>query len=379
MDNTNINISRSALSGNILNIKSILAANSKFYAVVKSNAYGHGTKQVFDAINEIVDGYAVHSYEEAENLRILGSKKPILIMGYIPLAKIRNAIKNSFHFVIFNRETFLKISELSKSMGIKPLHHLKVETGTGRQGIMESEISSIIDIIKKTDLNPEGIYTHFANIEDTTRHSYAMEQLNKFNDIVNRFSSAGIDIPVKHTACSAAALLFPNSHFDMVRAGISMYGYWPSRETYLSFLQKYPERTNGFLKPALSWYARISQIKDVPKSSYISYGLTFKTTYDSKIAVLPIGYSDGFDRGLSNNAYVIAGGERAPVRGRICMNITMIDITHIPGLKIEDEIMIIGRQNGEEITADDLAGQIDSINYEILSRLNPIIPRYLVD
>jgi alanine racemase len=379
MDNTYINVSRSALFGNISNIKSILAPKSKFFAVVKSNAYGHGMKQVFEAIDDIVDGYAVHSYEEASSLKKYGAVKPILIMGYIPRENLEKTIKNNFHFVIYDREAFSKITELSKSLGIKPLHHLKIETGTGRQGVMENDLNWIIDVIKNTGLYPEGIYTHFANIEDTTRHSYAMHQLEKFNEITNRFVSEGIHIPLKHTACSAAALLFPNSHFDMVRAGISMYGYWPSRETYLSFLQKYPDRTNGFLKPALSWHARISQIKDMPKSSYISYGLTYKTTYDSKIAVLPIGYSDGYDRGLSNNAYVLAAGDRAPIRGRICMNISMIDITHIPGLKTEDDTVIIGRQKDEEITADDIAAQIDSINYEVLSRLSPSIPRYLID
>lgn len=379
MDNSFITISRGALRGNILNIKTLLDPETKYFAVVKSNAYGHGLRQVHDAIYDIVDGYAVHSLEEAQQLKGFGASKPVLIMGYIPLDDIEKAIKNEFHFVVFNPETLVKIAEITKKTGIKSNHHIKVETGTGRQGVLEKDLDVIIKIINQYGLTPEGIYTHFANIEDTTRHSYAMQQLKKFNEIINRFASAGIEIPMKHTACSAAALLFPNSHFNMVRTGISTYGYWPSRETYLSFLQKYPQRLNGFLKPALSWYARISQIKDMPKGSYISYGLTYKTTFDSRIAVVPIGYSDGYDRGFSNNAYVLAGSDRAPVRGRVCMNITMIDVTHIPGIKVEDEIILIGRQNSEEITADDLGAQINTINYEILSRINPFIPRYLVD
>jgi len=379
MDNSFITISRSSLRGNISNIKSLLAVNSKYFAVVKANAYGHGIKQVFEAVEDLVDGFAVHSIDEAELLKILGTVKPVLIMGYIPLENLESAIRNGFHFVIYNHETYTKISEISSNLGIKPLYHIKIETGTGRQGVMEDDIEWYIDSIVQNGKPPAGICTHFANIEDTTRHSYAMYQLQKFNEIVGRFTSSGIEIPMKHTACSAAALLFPDSHFDMVRSGISMYGYWPSKETYLSFLQKYPDRTNGFLKPALSWLTRINQIKHMPKSSSVGYGLSYKTTYDSKIAVLPIGYSDGYDRGLSNNAYMLAGGERAPVRGRICMNISMIEVTHIPGLKIEDEVVIIGRQKEDEITADDLASSINTINYEILSRIGAHIPRYLID
>jgi alanine racemase len=379
MDNSYINISRSSLQGNISNIKSLLAANSKYFAVVKANAYGHGMKPVFEAVVDHVDGFAVHSLEEAVIIKNFGTTKPILIMGYIPLENLESAIKNGFHFVIYNRETYSKITQIASKLGIKPLYHLKMETGTGRQGVMEEDIAWYIDSIQRSGIPPEGICTHFANIEDTTRHSYAMFQLQKFNEIVGHFTSAGIKIPIRHTACSAAALLFPDSHFNMVRSGISMYGYWPSKETYLSFLQKYPDRTNGFLKPALSWLTRINQIKHMPKGSFVGYGLSYKTTYDSKIAVLPIGYSDGYDRGLSNNAYMLAGGERAPVRGRICMNISMIEVTHIPKLKIEDEVVIIGRQNGDEITADDLASSINTINYEVLSRIGEHIPRYLVD
>jgi alanine racemase len=379
MDNTFINISRPAIQGNITNLKSLLAENSKFFAVVKANAYGHGVKQVIEVADDLVEGYAVHSLEEAESVKKTGTVKPILIMGYIPVEDLEKPIRNGFHFVIYNHETFTAICEISSKLGIRPLYHIKVETGTGRQGVMEDDIQWYIDSIKKNGIPPAGMSTHFANIEDTTKHSYAMYQLQKFNEITDRFKAAGINIPMRHTACSAAALLFPNSHFDMVRSGISLYGYWPSKETYLSFLQKYPDRTNGFLKPALSWLTRINQIKHMPKSSFVGYGLSYKTTYDSKIAVLPIGYSDGYDRGFSNNAYMLAGGERAPVRGRICMNISMIEVTHIPNLKIEDEVVIIGRQNGDEITADDLASSINTINYEVLSRIGAHIPRYLVD
>jgi len=380
MDNTYIEISSSKLKNNIHNIKSLLNPETKFFAVVKANAYGHGVKNVHDIVDELVDGYAVHSLEEAKTLSGFGTEKPILIMGYVPLENIEDAIRGGYHFVVYNRETLQKIHEAEKKVKTNALYHLKIETGTGRQGIGKKDLEWFLAKITTDNYPmPTGISTHFANIEDTTRHAYAMQQLSRFNDVVQRFKSAGIDIPIKHTACSAAGLLFPNSHFNMVRVGISLYGFWPSRETYLSFVQRNPERVNGFLKPVMTWKTRINQIKEMPKGSYIGYGLSYRTTYDSKIAILPVGYSDGYDRSFSNNGYVLVKGERAPIRGRICMNIIMVDVTHIPEVSLEDEVILIGEQGNEGITADDLASRIDTINYEIVSRINPMIPRYNTD
>ena len=181
---------------------------------------------------------------------------------------------------------------------------------------------------------------------------------------------------IRHTACSAALILFDKTRFELVRPGIALYGHWPSKETYLSY--RLAGGANDIFQPVLSWKTRITQIKDVPPDSFVGYGCTFRTTARTRLAVLPIGYSDGYDRSLSNLAYVLIRGRRAPVRGRICMNLTMVDITDIPGVRLEDPVTLIGEQKREQIGAEQLASWSGSISYEILARLSSHLPRFVV-
>ncbi len=217
--------------------------------------------------------------------------------------------------------------------------------------------------------------THYANIEDTTDHSYAMSQLNRFNAMVRAFEMEGIVSKEKHTACSAAALLYPQTYFTMVRAGIALYGLWPSKETRVSVANSGKKIT---LHPALSWKTLIAQVKTLPKGASVSYGLTERLTRDSKIAVIPVGYWDGFDRRFASIGHALVRGRRAKVLGRICMNMCVVDVTDIPGIRVEDDVVMIGRQKKETLTAEDLATAIGTINYEIVTRINPLTPRVLV-
>ena len=222
----------------------------------------------------------------------------------------------------------------------------------------------------------EGISSHFANIEDTTDHSYPRLQLENFKRIIQKLEKNQIEIPVKHIACSASTILFPETYFDIVRLGIGMYGLWPSKETYLScILQK---RQPLSLKPVLSWKTRIAQIKRVPKGAFLGYGCTFRTTRETTLAVLPTGYFDGYSRSLSNSSYVLIKGHRAPLRGRVCMNFIMVDITDIPGVSLEDEVTLLGPDGKEVISANDLATLSNTINYEIVTRINPLLPRVII-
>ena len=221
-----------------------------------------------------------------------------------------------------------------------------------------------------------GAATHYANIEDTTNHSYAEYQLETYKRMIATIEKAGFKLKIKHTASSAASLLFSKTHYDMIRFGISLYGLWPSKETYLSY--RLAGGKNNLLKPALTWKTRVTQIKKVPRGSFIGYGCTYRTTADSKIAILPIGYFDGYDRNISNLGYVLIKGQRAPVRGRVCMDIIMVDVTNIAGVKLEDEVVLLGRQGDEVITAEQMAGWAQTINYEIISRINPLLPRIVV-
>ncbi|MCP3963071.1 MAG: alanine racemase, partial [bacterium] len=206
----------------------------------------------------------------------------------------------------------------------------------------------------------------------------AEEQLERFEDAVMRLRSAGIQPKVRHCACSAATLVVPRTRFEMVRLGVSQYGLWPSKETYLSYRLEHPGEET-VLEPVLAWKTRVTQLKRVPAGRYIGYGSTYQTTRSSRIAVIPVGYADGYDRRLSNQAHVLVRGRRAPVRGRVCMNLSLVDVTDVPGARLGDEVVLLGRQGDQEVSADHLAALVGTIHYEIVTRINPDLPRILVD
>lgn len=372
-----VEISEKNLLHNISVIRNLIGGERKLMAVVKSNAYGHGMIDVSKILLKgSADWFGVNSVEEGIKLRDKGINKPILILGYVPLMDLEDAVKNNLRLTVYNMETVKKLDGIGKKRQKKIHIHIKIETGTNRQGVHGRELSSLLNFIYRSSfLKLEGISTHFANIEDTTDHSYAQFQLNEFKKIVGEFFRKENNL-IKHTACTAAILLFPETYFEMVRVGIGMYGLWPSKQTKVSFSMKgkiIPE-----LKPVLSWKTRIAQIKDVPDGSYIGYGCTYRTTRKTKIAVLPVGYYDGYARAFSNVSYVLVKGRRAPVRGRVCMNIIMVDVTDIEDVKLEDEVILLGNQGEEEITADYLADLAGTINYEIVTQINPFLERKVV-
>jgi alanine racemase len=222
----------------------------------------------------------------------------------------------------------------------------------------------------------EGLSSHFANIEDTTSLEYAKRQTAQFAEGTALLRKAGIRVPIRHMAATGAAIVYPESQFDMIRLGIGLYGLWPSKETYLSCRLR--KRKPFVLKPVLSWRAKIAQVKRVPKGAFVGYGCTFRTTRPTRLAVIPVGYADGYDRALSNAAHVLVRGKRAAVRGRIAMNFFTADVTDIPSAAAGDAVTLIGRDGRETVSADALAALAGTISYEILARLNPAIPRVVV-
>ncbi len=370
-----IEVDSKALLHNLSLIRSLVKKKSKVIFVVKANAYGHGIEQVVKITEKsnLVDWYGVNSIEEAIKLRKLGVKKEILILGYVERGLIEEGIKNNVRFTVYEPSYIFELDKKAKKIKKKAYFHLKLETGTGRQGIEKKDWKFFKKVLKKIEYAKfEAVSSHFANIEDTTDHSYAEYQLKRFNSFCKLIKNDGFS-PLKHFSCSASTLLFPKTHLDFVRVGISAYGYWPSKETHLSFLLKYKNELE--LKRVLSFYTKVAQIKTLKKGSFISYGLTYKTTQKTKIAVLPVGYFDGIDRKLSNTGYFLIKGERVPIRGRVCMNIVLVDVSHIKSVNSEEKVTLIGRDGKEIISADDWAEKIGTINYEIISRLSPEIPR----
>ncbi len=375
-----VQVSRSALVNNLRVFKRLLnESDSLLAAVVKSNAYGHGLLEVARLAAESgADWLAVDSLDEARRLRRAGIGHPVLLMGYLPLDQAHQALELDLKPTVSNLETLDALDTAATESGRTIAVHLKLETGTFRQGFTEEQLPEVARRIQQSGrLVAEGVSSHFANIEDTTDHTVAFGQLETFHHLVQGLGQAGLRPPIRHVACSAAALLFKRTHLELVRAGVSLYGFWPSRETMVSMKDG---STRGIsLQPALSWKTRLAQVKDVPAGTDVGYGCTFRTTRPSRLAVMPVGYYDGYDRGLSNVGHVLVRGRRAPVRGRICMNMTIVDVTDIPGAGLEDEVVLIGRQGNELVTADMLAVACSTIHYEIVTRIHPEIPRVLVD
>jgi len=373
-----VEIDKSALVSNLQQFRRLVGKERKLLAVVKANAYGHGICQVSKIVLKAgVDWLGVNSVEEGLLLRRQGVECPILILGYTPLNRLEEAVSKNLHLTVYNFETLDKLAQVCQQLQQPAYLHLKVETGTFRQGIQQEDLLSFIE---KAESYPplilEGISSHFANIEDTTDHSYAQQQLKNFIRILRFLDNNKINIPLKHIACSAAAILFPETYFDLVRIGIGMYGLWPSRETYLSSLLQNKNLLQ--LKPVLSWKTRVAQIKRVPKDAFIGYGCTYKTTRLTDLAVLPVGYYDGYRRHFSNSGHVLIKGQRAPLRGRVAMNFITVDITDIPGVELEDEAVLIGHSGKEAITADYLAQLMGTISYEVVTSIGYHIPRLVV-
>jgi len=373
-----IELDASAIRDNLAQFRRRVESTTALGAVVKSNAYGHGMLEVAAlAVGGGASWLCVNNAGEAVELRRAGHACPILVMGYTPLGGLEPIVERALHPVVYNMESLRRLDELARAAGRRVPVHLKVETGTHRQGIPEADVAEFAAFISRAEgLRLEGVCTHFADIEDTTDHSYAMAQAERFSRISEAMNRAGTPPPIRHAACSAAALLFTRTHLDMARIGISLYGLWPSKETYVSCLDRGKPALE--LRPALTWKTRIAQVRDVPEGSFVGYGRTYRTTRPSRIAVLPVGYHEGYDRSLSGVAHVLVHGRRAPVCGRICMNMCMVDVTDIAEARLEDEVVLLGSQGDERISAEQVAAWSGTIAYEIVTRIHPSLPRVVV-
>lgn len=350
----------------------------KLMFIVKANAYGHGLKEVIRITKDLafIDYYAVDSLEEALTINEIDTKKKIVVIGWADREELKEMISNRFEIIIPSVDHLKKVKEIAKDLKINARCHFKLETGTSRLGMEPAEMIALFNGPADEYIDFTGLYSHFANIEDTTDHSFARGQLQIFNDVIAKIKGKRTDRLLKHFSCSASTLLFPETYFDIVRVGISAYGFWPSRETYISYIEKNKHRIE--LKPVLSWYAKVAQVKHLRQGEYIGYGLTYRTFSETKVAVIPVGYYDGYDRKLSNIANIIVRGSKAPVRGRVCMNMFMAEVTHIKNVQEGDRVILIGAEGDEKIDIDYLADLAGTINYEMVSRINPLIPRNIV-
>ncbi|MCK6570841.1 alanine racemase [Myxococcota bacterium] len=365
-----VEVDTAALTENVRAFRH-LVGSTLLAPTVKSNGYGHGLLLAARAfLAGGADWLCVDALDEARTLRAAGIAAPIYVFGYVPLDELAEAASLDLRLVVYNRETIDRLAALGAQVRV----HLKVETGNHRQGLPPAEVLALADHLRRSPgIVLEGLSSHFANIEDTTDHTYARHQLACFEAAVAALQAAGHAVPMRHLSNTAATLLWPDQRFEMVRLGIGAYGIWPSKETRIAALLT--GRAEMPLRPALTWKTRVAQVKSVPEGAFVGYGCTYMTTHPTRLAILPVGYADGFDRGLSNLAHVLIRGRRAPVRGRICMNITMVDVTDIPDAALEDEVVLLGGQGSERLTADQIGDWAQTISYEVLARIGGHLPR----
>jgi len=374
-----VEVSRGALEHNLALFRRLLKPGTGILAVVKANAYGHGLEQVAPlCVSAGVEMLGVHTADEVASLRRMGIGIPIMVMGYLAPGQVAEVVDRDVHVLVSSYQVLDALAARARALAAPLNVHVKVDTGTHRQGVDPAEAVKLALAAREAGLTVAGIATHFANIEDTTDHSYAYLQLERFRGAVAAVQERIGPVKWVHAACSAAALLFREADFGMVRVGISLYGHWPSKETHLSWLLEHG-RDGVKLEPVLAWRARVGQVKEVEVGAPIGYGLTYRPTRTSRIAVLPVGYSEGYPRALSSRSRVLIAGRPAPVVGRVCMNIFMVDVTDIPGVRDGDVATLIGTDGDERISAEELAENAGTINYEILARLSPLLPRIVVE
>lgn len=335
-------------------------------AIVKANAYGHGAIQVSRHLQNHCDFFGVATVPEALELRRNGITKPILILGHTPIAAFPMVVKEGIRPAIFRYEDAVALSREAQKQGINAPFHFSLDTGMSRVGFQATRESAEIcaKIAALPNLIPEGLFSHFATA-DCADLSDAIAQAQRFDAFDVMLRELGVRIPLRHLNNSAGIMNFSN-HYEMVRAGIILYGLYPSDEVD-------PEKLA--LRPAMSWYSHISHVKLLEAGRKISYGGTYVTQRSTLVATIPTGYADGYRRSLSNRFYVLIRGQRAPILGRVCMDQMMVDVTNIPDVSIGDEVVLMGTSGSETITCEEFAAESNSFNYELVCSVSRRVPR----
>lgn len=368
-------IDLAAIGHNVAELRRITRPSARLLVAVKANAYGHGAVPVArTALAHGATDLGVARIDEGIALRRAGIDAPILIFGHTPAGRAAQLIEHRLVPTLFGPESARELSAAAQALGKTLPIHIKIDTGMGRLGVPCDDLRSpgnggdlaeILQIAGLPGLRVEGLFTHFATA-DHADLAFARLQLDRFLRLSRQAEAGGLTGAVRHAANSAAIMRMPDSHLGMVRAGIAVYGLYPSADV---------DRASLALKPALSLKATLVHLKQVPAGTSISYGRTYTTPAPTTIATVPVGYADGYNRGLSNKGIMLVGGCRVPIVGRVCMDLTMLDVGCVPNVRLGDEVVLIGRQGHETIGADEVATLLGTINYEVVSALTERVAR----
>ena len=361
-----------AVAYNMEQMKQSLEPQTKMMAVIKADGYGHGAVPIAEMLEtkDYLWGFAVATLDEAVVLRTEGIKKPILVLGCVFPDQYLEMLKHDIRMNIYTEEMAEAISRMAAGEGLCAHMHIKLDTGMGRLGfdMSDSSFEAITRISQLPNVEMEGIFTHFAKADETDK-TFTEKQLRDFSEMTERLAENGVRFAYEHCANSAAIIDIKEANFDLVRAGISTYGLYPSEEV---------NKENVKLKPAMALKSHVAFVKEIHEGTPISYGGTFVSEKKMRIATIPVGYADGYPRSLSNKGWVLIRGKKAPIVGRICMDQFMVDVTDIDGVSFGDTVTLIGRDGNETITVEELGELSGRFNYEFVCDLGKRIPRVYV-
>jgi alanine racemase len=374
-----IEISKSALVHNVQCFRKIIKKGTKIAGVIKANAYGHGDTEVVKILAPHVDYFQINSVEELEGLRRV-TKKPIFLFGYVAKSDLTKAMKLGCILTVFDLNHIRSMDKVAGKLKIKQKVHVAIDAHLGREGVMPKDAEKFLQEAKKLkNIKIEGVYAHFANIEDiestgkewNADFSHAQKQIDTYKRVIEIFKEFGYKNISTHISATSGVLAYENWQGinPIVRVGIGLYGIWPSEILKKVWIKKFE------LKPVMKWITHIAQVKELPANHSIGYGLTYVTKKPTKIAVIPQGYSNGLPRSASNKGSVLIRSMRAPILGRVAMNMFVVDVSNIKGVKEEDEVVILGKQGKDNISAEELGEMTGTINYEVTTRMSPLLPR----
>lgn len=369
-----VELSKNNLVFNIKQFKKFAKKSTKFAIVVKGNAYGHGQNEIAKIADPYADYFQVDGIEELELLRKVSSKK-VLMLGYVEISDLPNLVKLKCILSVFSLKQIFALDTAAGNAGVKQEIHVPVDAFLGREGFLFKELPKVFSAVKKCkNLQLTGMYAHFANIEDTADFTHAKKQIQEYEKALDSAKKSGFKNLQTHMSATSGILAYEKSAgiHPIVRLGIGTYGMWPSDDLRKKYKNKLA------LKPVLAWKTKVAQVKTLPKGSTIGYGLTYKTKRATRIALIPQGYSDGVDRHLSNQGAVLIRGTRCRILGRVMMNMFSVDVSHLRKVKIEDEAVLLGKQGKEEITAEEIAHKLNTINYEITTKISALLPKIVI-
>ena len=357
---------------NFENMKANIRPGCKITAVIKADGYGHGSVQIAELMEpyDYMWGFAVAAADEAFRLRRAGIRKPIMLLGYTFDEFYEDLIRENVRICVFDYETAVKVSDAAFTVKKKAIIHIALDTGMSRIGFRDNDasVAEIVKIAKLPNIQIEGLFTHFARADEVSIDP-AVRQLERYDAFAEKVKNAGVDMPIHHVSNSAGIIRLREANKDMVRAGITVYGLMPSADVETDIVP---------LKPVMSLVSHISYVKNIEAGDEVSYGGTFKAEKTMRVATIPVGYADGYPRMLSGRGYVLIKGRKAPILGRVCMDQFMVDVTDIEGAARGDEVVLLGKQGDERITAEELGDISGRFNYELVCDISKRVPRNFI-